>query len=51
MIKAYAAMEAGKNLEVFDYEAEPLKEKEVQIKVESCGICHSEIQGCINLVA
>ena len=48
MIKAYAAMEAGKNLEVFDYEAEPLKEKEVQIKVESCGICHSDISAIDN---
>ena len=48
MIKAYAAMEAGKNLEIFDYEAEPLKEKEVQIKVESCGICHSDISAIDN---
>ena len=48
MIKAYAAMEAGKNLEVFDYEADPLKEKEVQIKVESCGICHSDISAIDN---
>ena len=48
MIKAYAAMEAGENLEVFDYEAEPLKEKEVQIKVESCGICHSDISAIDN---
>ena len=48
MIKAYAAMEAGENLEVFNYEAEPLKEKEVQIKVESCGICHSDISAIDN---
>ena len=43
MIKAYAAMSKGSSLELYEYEAEPLKPNEVNIKVESCGICHSDI--------
>jgi len=43
MIKAYAAMSKGSSLELYEYEAEPLKPNEVTIKVESCGICHSDI--------
>ena len=43
MIKAYAAMSKGSSLELFEYEAIPLKANEVNIKVESCGICHSDI--------
>ena len=43
MIKAYAAMSKGSSLELYEYEAEPLKPNEVRIKVESCGICHSDI--------
>ena len=43
MIKAYAAMSKGNPLELFEYEPEPLKPNEVNIKVESCGICHSDI--------
>ena len=43
MVKAYAAMSAGKQLELFEYEPEDLKPNQVSIKVESCGICHSDI--------
>ena len=43
MFKAYAAMSKGSSLELYEYEAEPLKPNEVNIKVESCGICHSDI--------
>tara|TARA_B100000795_G_scaffold251348_1_gene220114 strand:- start:698 stop:1699 length:1002 start_codon:yes stop_codon:yes gene_type:complete len=43
MIKAYAAMTAGSELEIFEYEAQALNSKQVNIKVESCGICHSDI--------
>jgi uncharacterized zinc-type alcohol dehydrogenase-like protein len=43
MIKAYAAMSKGSPLELFEYEAAPLNSNEVNIKVESCGICHSDI--------
>jgi uncharacterized zinc-type alcohol dehydrogenase-like protein len=43
MIKAYAAMSKGSALELYEYEAAPLNSNEVNIKVESCGICHSDI--------
>ncbi len=43
MIKAYAAMSKGSSLELFEYEAAQLNSNEVNIKVESCGICHSDI--------
>ena len=43
MIKAFAAMTAGGDLELFEFEAEALKPNDVAIKVESCGICHSDI--------
>jgi uncharacterized zinc-type alcohol dehydrogenase-like protein len=43
MIKAYAAMNKGSSLELFEYKAAPLNSNEVNIKVESCGICHSDI--------
>jgi len=43
MIKAYAAMSSGSELELFEYEPEDLKPNEVSIDVESCGICHSDI--------
>ena len=36
-------MSKGSSLELYEYEAEPLKPNEVNIKVESCGICHSDI--------
>jgi len=48
MIKAYAAMKAGETLKLFEYEAQPLKPNEVCIKVESCGICHSDISAIDN---
>ena len=48
MIKAYAAMSAGNPLEPFEYEAQPLKPNEVNIKVETCGICHSDISAIDN---
>jgi uncharacterized zinc-type alcohol dehydrogenase-like protein len=43
MIKSYAAMSKGSPLELFEYEVAPLNSNEVNIKVESCGICHSDI--------
>ena len=43
MIKAYAANEAGGALELFEYEAGPLGADEVDIAVEHCGICHSDL--------
>lgn len=43
MIKAYAAMEPGAALVPFEYEPGPLANNEVELKVESCGICHSDL--------
>ena len=43
MIKAYAATEAGGELKPFEYDPGPLGRYEVEIEVESCGICHSDL--------
>ena len=43
MIKAYAAQSVGGKLEPFEYEPGPLKDEEVEIQVEYCGICHSDL--------
>lgn len=43
MIKAYAAKEAGGALEPFEYEAGPIGLDQVDIAVEHCGICHSDL--------
>ena len=43
MIHAYAAKTAGGRLEPFEYDPGALKDKEVEIKVEYCGICYSDL--------
>lgn len=43
MIKAYAATKPGGELEPFEFEPGKLGADEVEIKVESCGICHSDL--------
>ncbi|MBC3766694.1 NADPH-dependent aldehyde reductase Ahr [Neptunicella marina] len=43
MIKAYAAHSAGGQLEAFEYDPGPLGDQDVEINVESCGICHSDL--------
>ena len=43
MIKAYAASEAGGELKPFEYDPGPLGSNEVEIAVEHCGICHSDL--------
>ena len=43
MIKAYAAKEAGGKLEEFSYDPGQLGDDEVEINVESCGVCHSDL--------
>lgn len=43
MIKAYAALEAGGKLEPFEYDPGSLGRNEVEIDVEHCGICHSDL--------
>jgi uncharacterized zinc-type alcohol dehydrogenase-like protein len=42
-IHAYAASEAGAALEPFTYDAGPLGLDQVEIDVQSCGICHSDV--------
>lgn len=43
MINAYAAHEAGGKLEPFSYDPGPLAAHDVEIEVERCGICHSDL--------
>ena len=43
MIKAYAALEPGGKLQPFEYDPGPLGAHEVEIAVEYCGICHSDL--------
>lgn len=43
MIKAYAAFEPGGELKPFDYDPGPLGDQQVEINVEHCGICHSDL--------
>jgi len=43
MIKAWAAKTAGGKLEPFEYDPGPLGAEEVEIAVEHCGICHSDL--------
>lgn len=43
MIQAYAANEAGGKLEAFEYDPGDLAVGEVEIDVEHCGICHSDL--------
>ena len=43
MIKAYAAHEPKGKLEAFEYDPGPLPPHEVEIDVQFCGICHSDL--------
>ncbi len=43
MIKAYAAFKAGGELQPFEYDPGPLRVSDVEIKIEHCGICHSDL--------
>jgi alcohol/geraniol dehydrogenase (NADP+) len=43
MIKAYAAQKPGGELQPFEYDPGPLGQDEVEINVEFCGICHSDL--------
>ena len=43
MIKAYAAAAPGAQLTPFEYDAGPLGEHDVEIDVDYCGICHSDL--------
>lgn len=43
MIKAYAASEPGGELKPYAYDPGPLGADDVEIRVEHCGICHSDL--------
>ncbi len=43
MIHAYAARTPGGALEPLDYDPGPLPEQAVEVQVEYCGICHSDL--------
>jgi alcohol/geraniol dehydrogenase (NADP+) len=43
MINAYAATEAGGELKPFTYDPGPLGRDKVELDVEFCGICHSDL--------
>ena len=43
MIRAYAAFEAGGKLQPFDFDPGELGQSEVEIDVDFCGICHSDL--------
>ncbi len=42
-IRAYAVMQQGKPLERYDFDAGPLGADRIEVAVESCGICHSDL--------
>jgi len=43
MIKAYAAMTPGGTLEAFEYDPGDIRDDEVEINIDHCGICHSDV--------
>ena len=43
MVKAFAAFEPGGKLSPFEYDPGPLGAGQVEIDVEHCGICHSDL--------
>lgn len=43
MIKAYAALASGGELKPFEYDPGPIGYDGVEIQVEHCGICHSDL--------
>ncbi|WP_367359368.1 NAD(P)-dependent alcohol dehydrogenase [Syntrophus sp. (in: bacteria)] len=47
-IRAWAAPAAGKPLEAYSFDPGPLAPEEVEIAVEHCGICHSDLSVLTN---
>lgn len=43
IIKSYAAKEAGADLSLWEYDAGELQPEDVEVEVEYCGICHSDL--------
>jgi alcohol/geraniol dehydrogenase (NADP+) len=46
-VRAWAAKSAGAKLERYEYDPGPIGREDVDIAVESCGICHSDLS-CVN---
>ena len=42
-IRAYAAMQPGAALVPYEFDAGDLQPHQVEVKVEYCGLCHSDI--------
>lgn len=42
-IRAYAAMQAGEKLVPYQFDAGELQPHQVEVKVEYCGLCHSDL--------
>lgn len=42
-VRAWAAMAPGKKLERYEYDPGPLGVDEVEVAVEYCGVCHSDL--------
>ncbi len=43
MIRAYAVREPGGPFELVEYDPGPMKSDDVEIRVEHCGLCHSDM--------
>ncbi|OAL81036.1 alcohol dehydrogenase [Acinetobacter sp. SFB] len=43
IIQAYAAMKAGAELKPYQFDAGELQAHQVEVKVEYCGLCHSDV--------
>ncbi|TGY88145.1 NAD(P)-dependent alcohol dehydrogenase [Marinicauda algicola] len=43
MIRAYAAKQPRGRFELIEYDPGPLKSDDIEIAVESCGLCHSDL--------
>jgi uncharacterized zinc-type alcohol dehydrogenase-like protein len=43
MIKGYAATKPGSTLQPFEFDPGPLGDNQVEIKIEYCGLCHSDL--------
>ncbi len=48
MIRAYAAHKAGDQLRAFEYDPGPLGPDQVEIDVQACGLCHSDLSMLAN---
>jgi len=42
-VKAFAAQQAGGRLEPFEYELGPMTSHDIDIRVEHCGLCHTDL--------